>query len=108
MAFERDEALYVMSVAARMVGVHPQTLRYYERIGLVRPARSPGRQRLYSLQEIERLRQVHRLVSELGVNLAGVEVILRLLERIEALEAELAQPRQQLGKEEPAQTAQLS
>jgi len=79
-------AAFVISVAARLVGVHEQTLRYYERAGLVEPARSKGRIRLYSLYDLERVRQIRRLTDEMGVNLAGVEVIMRLTDRIHELE----------------------
>jgi MerR family transcriptional regulator/heat shock protein HspR len=79
-------AAFVISVAARLVGVHEQTLRYYERAGLVEPARSKGRIRLYSLYDLERVRQIRRLTDEMGVNLAGVEVIMRLTDRIRGLE----------------------
>ncbi|HEX78088.1 MAG TPA: helix-turn-helix transcriptional regulator [Dehalococcoidia bacterium] len=89
MRFDETEPCYVISVAARMVGVHAQTLRYYERAGLIEPSRSQGKIRLYSLRDIERLRQIKNLMDELGVNLAGVEVILRLTERIIALEQEV-------------------
>ena len=81
-----DEPCYVISVAARMVGVHAQTLRYYERVGVVEPLRSVGNQRLYSARDIERLHQIKTLVDDLGINLAGVEVILRLTERIAEME----------------------
>src|SRR6266542_1897770 len=79
-------AAFVISVAARLVGVHEQTLRYYERAGLVEPARSKGRIRLYSLYDLERVRQIRRLTDEMGVNLAGVEVIMRLTDHIRELE----------------------
>jgi MerR family transcriptional regulator/heat shock protein HspR len=81
-----SNAAFVISVAARLVGVHEQTLRYYERAGLVEPARSKGRIRLYSLHDLERVRQIRRLTDEMGVNLAGVEVIMRLTDRIRELE----------------------
>ena len=84
-----DEPSYVISIAARMVGLHAQTLRYYERAGLVEPARSKGNIRLYRRSDLDRVRLVHRLVSELGVNLAGVGVILRMEGRIRALEGEV-------------------
>src|SRR5579884_1105037 len=71
-----DEGCYVISIAARMVGMHQQTLRYYERVGLIEPSRSRGNIRLYSQSDIGRLRQIQRLISDLGVNLAGVEVII--------------------------------
>ena len=79
-------AAFVISVAARLVGVHEQTLRYYERAGLVEPARSKGRIRLYSLHDLERVRQIRRLTDDMGVHLAGVEVIMRLTDRIRMLE----------------------
>lgn len=85
-----DEPCFFISIAARMVSLHPQTLRYYERIGLVKPSRTRGRTRLYSQSDIERLRKITRLTDELGVNLAGVEVILNMSRRIEELQNELA------------------
>src|SRR3990172_2707477 len=88
-----DQPCYVISVAARMIGVHAQTLRYYERAGLLLPSRSRGRIRLYSQSEIERLRQIQRLINDLGVNLAGAEVILRLTERLQQREAEMEELR---------------
>ncbi len=87
--FSEHEPVFQISVVARMVGLHQQTIRTYERVGLVRPARSGGNTRLYSSADVERLRQVVRLVNDLGVNLAGVEVILGLLRQIEELRAEL-------------------
>lgn len=81
-----DEPMYVISIAARLVEMHPQTLRYYERAGLVKPTRSRGRIRLYSQRDIERLRKIARLVDDLGVNLAGVEVILHLTEKLQTLQ----------------------
>ena len=76
------EPCFVISVAARMVGLHAQTLRYYERVGLVMPSRSGGRHRLYSMADVERLRRIKTYVDEMGVNLAGAEVALRLTEQI--------------------------
>ncbi|MBI2166525.1 MAG: MerR family transcriptional regulator [Chloroflexi bacterium] len=78
-----DGSFYIISVTARMVGVHAQTLRYYDKLGLVQPYRSPGGVRYYSLQQIVWLRRARTLVRDMGVNLAGVEVILRLMERLE-------------------------
>jgi MerR family transcriptional regulator/heat shock protein HspR len=94
-----DDPCYVISVAAQMVDLHPQTLRYYERIGLVVPARSPGNMRLYSQNNIERLRKICRLTDELGVNLAGVEVILRLTDTIETMQAEMDEKQASLQAE---------
>ena len=92
----RNEPIFQISVVSRMVGLHQQTIRSYERIGLVQPARSGGNTRLFSFEDIERLRQVVRLVNDLGVNLAGVEVILRLNRRAEELQAELERCRAEL------------
>jgi MerR family transcriptional regulator/heat shock protein HspR len=94
-----DEPCYVISVAARMVELHPQTLRSYERIGLVVPARSTGNVRLYSQNDIERLYRICRLTNELGINLAGVDVILRLTDTIEQLQSEMDEMRTALESE---------
>jgi MerR family transcriptional regulator/heat shock protein HspR len=91
-----DDPCYVISIAARMVGMHQQTLRYYERVGLIEPSRSRGNIRLYSPADISRLRQIQRLISDLGVNLAGVEVIIRMGRRIAEAEEELQRLRSQL------------
>jgi MerR family transcriptional regulator/heat shock protein HspR len=84
-----DEPVYVISVVADMVGVHAQTLRHYERVGLVVPARSNGNIRLYSEKDVERLTAIVRLTNELGLNLAGVEAILKLRRRIDELQREV-------------------
>ena len=90
MTQQNDEPCYVISIAAKLLGMHVQTLRYYERAGLIQPSRSQGNIRLYSQRDIDRLRNVKRLMDDLGVNLAGAEVILRMRERLEQLEAERA------------------
>ena len=95
---EDQEPRYVISVAARMIGVHAQTLRYYERMGLIEPSRSQGNIRLYSMRDIERVRQVKTLVNDLGVNLAGVEVILRLAERMAEMEQRIHQLESEIEK----------
>jgi MerR family transcriptional regulator/heat shock protein HspR len=84
----RDEPCYVISVAAKLVELHPQTLRRYEEIGLIKPTRTSGR-RLYSPHDLELLRKINRLVNDLGINLAGVEVILNMSERMEYLQKEM-------------------
>lgn len=84
-----NQPMYVISVAAKMVGVHPQTLRHYENIGLVVPKRSEGNIRLFSPADIDRLRQISRLTDELGVNLAGVQIILDMRERLEQLQLDM-------------------
>jgi len=97
-----SEPLYVISIAARILSCHPQTLRQYEREGLVMPSRSANRQRLYSDADIARLRKIQRLTQELGVNLAGVEVILELLEKIERQQAEIEELRRRASGERKA------
>jgi len=92
---DSDAPIYVISVAARLLEVHPQTLRYYERAGLLKPIRSSGKIRLYSQREIERLRKIMRLTSELGVNLAGAEIIIDLTERLEKLQEQANQKEEQ-------------
>lgn len=85
-----EEPCFVISVAARIVGVHAQTLRHYERVGLIWPSRTSGRQRMYSMADIERIRRVRTLTEDMGVNLAGAEVALKLMSRIDELELEVA------------------
>jgi len=80
-----DEPLYTMAVAARLTGMHPQTLRKYERAGLLSPARPSGNQRLYSEADIERLRRIQFLVDERGVNVAGLELALSMTDRLEEI-----------------------
>ena len=101
MTSDNTEPRYVISVAARMVGVPTYTLRYYERIGIINPPRSRGNIRLYSDRDIGLLRRVRTLMDDLGVNLAGVEVILRMTQRIielqrriEEVESEMERLRQ--------------
>ena len=93
-----EEPCFVISVAARMVGMHAQTLRYYERMGIIAPSRSRGRIRLYSQADIGRLRQIQRLINDLGVNLAGAEVILRLNKRIRLMEQQMEELRIELQR----------
>jgi MerR family transcriptional regulator, heat shock protein HspR len=97
-----SNAAFVISVAARLIGVHEQTLRYYERAGLVEPARSKGRIRLYSLHDLERVRQIRRLTDDMGVNLAGVEVIMRLTDHIRELEQRIQDLQASLDDGRPA------
>jgi MerR family transcriptional regulator/heat shock protein HspR len=80
---------YVISVAARMIGIEAHTLRYYERLGLVQPERSSGNIRLYSEEDIDRLRYIKALMSDCGVNLAGVEVALKLMQRMKDMQRQL-------------------
>ena len=89
MHFDYDEPCYAISVTARFIGVHVQTLRYYERAGLVSPKRSNGNTRLYSRKDVDRLLQIKQWIEDLGVNLAGVEIIERLNERVFELETQV-------------------
>jgi MerR family transcriptional regulator/heat shock protein HspR len=89
---------YVISVAARMIGIEAHTLRYYERLGLVQPERSSGNIRLYSEEDIERLRYVKALMSDCGINLAGVEVALRLMHRMREMQQQLEEMERRISK----------
>ncbi len=80
---------YVISVAARIIGIEAHTLRYYERLGLVQPGRSSGNIRLYSEEDIDRLRYIKTLMSDCGVNLAGVEVALKLMQRMKEMQRQI-------------------
>lgn len=84
----RQRRRYTISVAADIVNVHQQTLRHYERLGLIEPQRGKGEIRYFSSEDIEKIQQIRRLVDELGVNLAGVEVILNMREQMERLRAD--------------------
>jgi MerR family transcriptional regulator/heat shock protein HspR len=94
-----ERPIYMISVAAELVGMHPQTLRMYETKGLVRPHRTPGGTRLYSEADVERLRIVQRLTTELGLNLAGVELVLRLEDELRKAHAQVERLQQQLRQE---------
>jgi MerR family transcriptional regulator/heat shock protein HspR len=89
---------YVISIAARMIGIEAHTLRYYERLGLVEPERSSGNIRLYSEEDIERLRYVKALMSDCGVNLAGVEVALRLMQRMRDMQEQLEEMERRISR----------
>jgi MerR family transcriptional regulator/heat shock protein HspR len=94
-----DRPMFMISVAAELVGMHPQTLRMYETKGLVRPQRTPGGTRLYSEADVERLRIIQRLTSELGLNLAGVELVLRLEDELRRAHVQIERLQQQLRSE---------
>ena len=93
-----DDPIYVISIAARLVGMHQQTLRYYERAGFLEPKRTAGNIRMYSNRDIHRIRTAQRLIDELGVNLAGVDIILRMSEQLRVLQTELEATRAELAK----------
>jgi len=94
--FDDDTPVFVISVAAELSGLHPQTLRAYDRLGLVSPDRTAGRGRRYSAHDIEQLRQVQRLSQEEGINLAGIKRILDLENQVDALQQRLAELRDEL------------
>jgi MerR family transcriptional regulator/heat shock protein HspR len=94
-----ERGRYMISIAAELAGLHPQTLRMYEARGLVRPARTPGGTRLYSETDVERLRLIQRLTTELGLNLAGVAHVLRLEDELRRLRTRMGQLERELRKE---------
>jgi MerR family transcriptional regulator, heat shock protein HspR len=94
-----NHPLYMISVAAELVGMHPQTLRMYEAKGLVRPQRTPGNTRLYSESDVERLRLIQTLKAELGINLAGVEIVLRLEDELRKVQRRLERLERQMHDE---------
>ena len=94
-----ERPLYMISVAAELVGMHPQTLRLYESKGLVRPSRTPGGTRLYSEADLERLRLIQRLTTDLGLNLAGVEQVLRLEDELRRMQARMNRLERELRAE---------
>ena len=98
MTLPDDEPCYVISIAARMLKVQTHTLRYYERIGLIEPSRTPGNIRVYSKADITRVQTIKRLIDDLGVNLAGVEVIIRMNQRMGRMDEELQQLREQVAQ----------
>jgi MerR family transcriptional regulator/heat shock protein HspR len=93
-----DRPRYMISVAADLVGMHPQTLRIYEQKGLVRPNRTAGNTRLYSDADVERLRLIQRLTSEIGLNLAGVERVLRMEDELQRLRRRLERMEQEMRR----------
>jgi MerR family transcriptional regulator/heat shock protein HspR len=105
MPFAEDQGVFMISVAARLAGMHPQTLRIYEERGLIKPARSPKQTRLYSQRDVERLKRIQELTTEFGMNLAGVsrvlaleEVMNSMQERLERLSAQAEQMEREMLK----------
>ena len=103
---EHERPRYMISIAAELVGMHPQTLRVYEQKGLVRPKRTAGNTRLYSESDLERLRLIQRLTTEIGLNLAGVEQVLaledelqRMRRRLDRMEAEMREAIEQVHRQ---------
>lgn len=102
-----NQPVYMIGVAAQLCGVHPQTLRQYERIGLVIPSRVGAKNRLYSEADIQRVRRVQRLTQQMGVNLAGVELILRLLDDMDQMRADFEQSMNEFREEAEKRLQQI-
>ena len=104
MIHDYDEPVYLISIVAKVLEIHPQTLRQYERENLLTPSRSSGKIRLYSQRDIDRIKLILRLTRELGVNLAGVDIILRLKESVDTIEKDMLELRQELLRAKNSQT----
>jgi MerR family transcriptional regulator/heat shock protein HspR len=96
---EKKRPLYMISVVSEMLHIHPQTLRIYEREGFIKPSRTEGNTRLYSDEDVERIRMILRLTRDMGVNLAGVDMILRMRERMEEMRREMEDMMRHLSEE---------
>jgi MerR family transcriptional regulator/heat shock protein HspR len=107
-SIDDERGVFMISVAAELAEMHPQTLRMYEARGLVAPKRSPKNTRLYSQRDVERLRRIQRMTSEEGLNLAGVVTVLELEERVEKLRSELGRTRARLQEFERARQGRRS
>ena len=105
---DEERGVFMISVAAELAEMHPQTLRIYEARGLIAPKRSPKNTRLYSQRDVERLRRIQRMTSEEGLNLAGVVTVLALEERVEKLGAELGRARRRLAEMERTRSGRRS
>lgn len=97
-SIDSEQGVFMISVAAELAEMHPQTLRMYEARGLIEPKRSPKNTRLYSQRDVERLRRIQQMTSEQGLNLAGVETVLGLERQVERLRAELARARKRVAE----------
>jgi MerR family transcriptional regulator, heat shock protein HspR len=106
-SLDEERGVFMISVAAELAEMHPQTLRMYETRGLITPKRSPKNTRLYSQADVERLRQIQRLTSEEGLNLAGVETVLELEQRVEKMRGEMARLRKRAAEVEKRMTAEV-
>jgi MerR family transcriptional regulator/heat shock protein HspR len=104
---DQERGVFMISVAAELAEMHPQTLRMYEARGLITPKRSPRNTRLYSQSDVERLRRIQRMTSEEGLNLAGVETVLELEQRLERMRAEMARMRKRATEMESKMTEEL-
>ena len=106
-SFDEEQGVFMISVAAELAEMHPQTLRMYEQRGLIAPKRSPKNTRLYSQRDVERLRRIQEMTAQ-GLNLVGVETVLALEERVAKLSAELARARQRIEELEAKQRGEMS
>ena len=107
MMYWESKPRYVISIAARMIGIEAHTLRYYERLGLVQPERSSGNIRLYSEEDVDRLRYIKALMSDCGVNLAGVEVALKLMQRMTEMQQQLEEMERKINKVAEAEIEEM-
>ncbi|HEX2184160.1 MAG TPA: MerR family transcriptional regulator [Chloroflexota bacterium] len=107
MMFKEDEPCFTIGVVHQMLGLHPQTLRHYERLGLVRPHRSDGKIRMYSAKDLERIALIKRWIDEFGVNLAGVEVMLKMQESAEQLRADMERQMEEMRAEYESEIRRL-
>jgi MerR family transcriptional regulator/heat shock protein HspR len=105
--FDDDRGVFMISVAAELAGMHPQTLRIYEAKGLIKPKRSPKKTRLYSQSDVERLKRIQELTTEFGLNLAGVERVLELEELMDGMQGELERMRRQAAELERQMLARI-
>lgn len=106
-SIDSERGVFMISVAAELAAMHPQTLRMYEARGLITPKRSPKNTRLYSQADVELLRRIQRMTSEEGLNLAGVETVLDLEQRLERMDAEMARMRKRAAQMESTMTQEL-
>jgi len=104
---DRERGVFMISVAAELADMHPQTLRMYEARGLIQPQRSPKNTRLYSHEDVERLRRIQAMTAEQGLNLAGVETVLALEERLEEMRVELRRMRERVAEMEQSMAAEI-
>jgi MerR family transcriptional regulator, heat shock protein HspR len=107
-SIDEERGVFMISVAAELAQMHPQTLRMYEQRGLIEPKRSPKNTRLYSQRDVARLRRIQEMTSRQGLNLAGVETVLRMEERVERMRAELARMRRRAEELERQMTEELN
>jgi MerR family transcriptional regulator/heat shock protein HspR len=107
MHFDDEQGVFMISVAAELAGMHPQTLRVYEARGLIKPKRSPKKTRLYSRRDVERLKRIQQLTTDFGLNLAGVERVLALEEARDAMQVELDRIREQAERLEREMLARI-